>query len=85
MIVTFISLALLASPGAQDQADKAKADRTVCKVDRTTGSRLEAKRICKKQSEWATYYRDIDPNNRAIDVLGLKGSGTGQQSPNAPN
>jgi len=83
MTVMLLSLALLAS-APDDQLEKAKEDRLVCKVDHATGSRLGAKKICKTRAGWAQYYRDLDPSNRMIDNLGMRGSGVGPSDVRLP-
>jgi hypothetical protein len=55
MIFSILSAALLASasPTAVAAADKADADKKVCKREKQIGSMVRTKKICRTKAEWA--------------------------------
>ncbi|WP_326525822.1 hypothetical protein [Sphingomonas sp.] len=81
MISVLVTALLAAAPvqaAPPAAAADAKKDRMVCKREDATGSRMGAKRICRTASEWAEYYKSIDPNGRALDPMGSRAQGTGK-------
>ncbi|WP_326525823.1 hypothetical protein [Sphingomonas sp.] len=77
MSILLTALLAMAPAQAADPGPEAKKDRMVCKREDATGSRMGAKRICKRSSEWAEYYKSIDPNGRALDPMGSRVGGLG--------
>ncbi len=85
-MIAAVVLMLLASPvQAQAKPEAPKKEKMICKRDHlSTGSRLGRSRTCKTAEQWAIYNRDIDPNNRLVDSLGMRGTGVGPRSIDLP-
>lgn len=81
-----VVMLLLASPAqVADKPEAPKKEKMICKRDHLgTGSRLGQSRTCKTASQWQIHNRDIDPNNRMVDSLGMRGSGVGPSSIDLP-
>ena len=63
-----------AAPTASPKADgkKTDLDRVVCKAEDTTGSRLNAKKVCLTVAQWQEYENDAKDQTRRIQQTGLK-------------
>ena len=59
-----------ASPKADGK--KSDLDRVVCKAEDTTGSRLNAKKVCLTVAQWQDYENDAKDQTRRIQQTGLK-------------
>ena len=52
-LIFVVLAALVAFPAAAVAKDKDPGERRICKRDTVTGSRTEARKICRTKAEWA--------------------------------
>lgn len=56
---------------AKEKAKDAPGEKKICKVTKTTGSRIAAKRVCRTAAEWAQASNQEDLDDAAGKLRGM--------------
>jgi predicted secreted protein len=84
-LAAVLAVAVSAPAVAKDDGDKAPAkEKKICRTERTTGSLVAKRRICKTQAEWdeiaANARKNLDDYSRRQGRGAETGSGMGANS-----
>lgn len=79
-IILAAAIALAASgaaASAQDDAEAAQKEKTICKTQKVTGSRTQVRRVCMTQSQWDEQRRNT---KKGLDEMARSAGGARSSS-----